>query len=61
MDDYRGTGPTVWMRSLRWHTYHGVPQDEGAIYLAHEGMVETIEKVLKFAVRESPPRKLTKP
>ncbi len=47
--------PTVWMRSLRWHTYHGRPQGEGDIYLAHEEEVENIEN-LKFARRVAPPQ-----
>jgi len=49
--------PTVFLRSIRHHTYMGVPQPEGAIYLAHEAMVETICDVLKFAVRETPPER----
>lgn len=54
--------PTVWMRAIRWHTYDGVPQPDGAYYLAHEEMVETIEKVLKFAVRdEAPPQAAREP
>lgn len=52
---YNNQPATVWMRSIRWHTYEGVPQPEGALYLAHEEMAETIEQVLKFAVREAPP------
>jgi hypothetical protein len=46
--------PTVWMRALRAHTYHGRPQAEGDLYLAHEHEVENIEN-LKFARREPPP------
>jgi hypothetical protein len=42
------------MRALRPHTYHGKPQDEGDVYLAHEPDVENIE-ILKFAVRDTPP------
>jgi hypothetical protein len=61
MASYNGKEPTVWMRSLRWHTYEGKPQEEGALYLAHEEMVETIEKVLKFAVREPPPPRAVRP
>lgn len=55
-----GNAPTVWMRSIRFHTYQGRPQDEGDVYLAHEDMVETIEKVLKYAVRDVPPKRLTR-
>lgn len=51
--------PTVWMRALRAHTYHGRPQDEDAIYLAHEDEVENIEN-LKFAVRDTPPPRATR-
>lgn len=59
MDDDYGAprtrkDPTVWMRALRAHTYHGRPQTEGDIYLAHEEEVENIIN-LKFAVREPPP------
>lgn len=46
--------PTVWMRALRYHTYHGRKQEEDSIYLAHEHEVENIEN-LKFAKREDPP------
>lgn len=49
--------PTVWLRSIRYHTYQGIPQDVGAIYMAHADMVETIVDVLKFAVRDAPPPK----
>jgi hypothetical protein len=49
--------PTVWMRSIRFHTYENRPQPEGSYYLAHEHMVETIEAVLKFAVRDIAPPK----
>jgi hypothetical protein len=52
--------PTIWMRSLRYHTYHGRRQDEDAIYLAHEAEVENIE-ALKFAVRIPSPPVLHKP
>jgi len=48
--------PSVWMLSLRYHTYKGKPQEEGAIYLAQEADVETILN-LKFAVRDTPPPK----
>lgn len=53
--------PTVWMRSIQWHTYDGVPQPEGSYYLAHDYMVESIEQVNKFAVRDIAPRKATRP
>jgi hypothetical protein len=46
--------PSVWMLSIRYHTYHGKPQDIGAIYLAQESDVENIIN-LKFAVRDTPP------
>jgi hypothetical protein len=52
-------GPNVWMRSLRYHTYQGKPQDDGAIYLAYDADVETILN-LKFAVRDTPPPKATR-
>lgn len=52
--------PTVWMRALRWHTYHGRPQGEGDVYLAHEEEVENIEN-LKFARRLPPPLILRTP
>ena len=52
--------PTVWMRSIRFHTYQGRPQDIGDVYLAHADMVETIEKVLKFAVQDVPPKRATR-
>ena len=55
-----GKPPTVWMRALRFHTYQGRPHDEGDVYQAHEDMVETIEQVLKFAVRDIPPPQLTR-
>lgn len=50
----RSKARSVWLRSIKWHTFHGNPQPEGAIYLAHEDEVENIEN-LKFAVREAPP------
>lgn len=61
MPRYNEKEPTVWMRSIRYHTYEGHPQPEGAIYLAHEEMVETIADVLKFAVREAAPRRAVVP
>jgi hypothetical protein len=61
MGKFNGKDATVWMRSIRPHTYENKPQDVGAIYLAHEEMVETIE-ILKMAVRESaPPRAVRSP
>lgn len=48
--------PTVWMRAIRFHTYHGRRQDEGDIYLAHQEEVENIVN-LKFAIVEPPPPK----
>jgi hypothetical protein len=51
--------PTVWMRSIRFHTYMGKTQDEGEIYLAHEDQVDNII-ALKFAVLDTPPRKATR-
>jgi hypothetical protein len=55
-DTYNGKPKSVWMRSLRFHTYEGKPQPEGAVYLAHDEIVETIE-TLKMGVREkAPPR-----
>lgn len=44
----------MWMRSLRFHTYHGRRQDEGAIYLCYPEEVENIV-TLRFAVKEPPP------
>lgn len=58
---YPGEPATVWMRSIKYHTYLGVPQPEGAFYLAHADMVETIESVLKFAVRDKVPPKAVRP
>lgn len=55
MGKMHGKDPSVWMVAHRWHTYEGKPIDEGDIYLVHEEMVETIEKVLKWAVRDTPP------
>lgn len=55
MGKLHGKDPTVWMRSIRYHTYEGKPMEEGDFYLAHDEMVETIEVVLKFAVRDTPP------
>jgi len=50
----RRAAPTVWLRALRAHTYHGRSQDEGDVYLAHEEEVENI-LALRFAVRDTPP------
>lgn len=55
-----GKDAKVWLCAIRPHTYLGRPQVEGDIYLAHEDMVETIVDVLKFAVRDTPPRKATR-
>lgn len=61
MSLYNNQPPTVWMKSIRWHTYDGVPQPEGTFYLAHEEYVETLEKVLKFSVVDpNPPKKATR-
>lgn len=46
--------PVVWLRTIRAHTYHGRPQAEGDVYLAHEEEVENILN-LKFAVLDTPP------
>ena len=46
--------PTVWMRAMRPHTYHGRPVDEGDVYLVHEEEVENI-LTLKFSIRDTPP------
>lgn len=51
--------PTVWMRSIRFHTYMGKTQDEGEIYLAHEDQVDNII-ALKFAVLDTPPKRATR-
>lgn len=51
--------PTVWMRAIRFHTYMGKVQNEDDIYLAHEDQVDNII-ALKFAVRDTPPRKATR-
>lgn len=48
--------PSVWMRSIRFHTYDQHPQEEGAIYLAREEDVENII-TQRFAVREAAPRR----
>jgi hypothetical protein len=55
-----GKDATVWLRAIKPHTYENRPQDVGDIYLAHEDMVETIVDVLKFAVRDTPPKKATR-
>lgn len=52
--------PSVWMRSIRYHTYLGKKQDIGDIYLAHEEQVENI-LALKFAVLDTPPPKAMRP
>lgn len=46
--------PSVWMRVLRYHTYHGRRQEEGDIYLCYPEEVENIEN-LRFALRDTPP------
>jgi len=56
-----GKDATVWLRSIRDHTYEGRPQAVGDVYLAHEDMVETIVVALKFAVLDTPPPKATRP
>lgn len=61
MGKKNGKDATVWLRTTRPHTYENRPQDVGDIYLAHEDMVETIVDVLKFAVRDTPPKKATRP
>jgi len=56
-DDYEShsrSGPTVWLRALRFHTPHGRRVEEGDVYLAHEEEVENILN-LRFAVRDTPP------
>lgn len=57
MGKLNGKDATVWMVALRWHTYEGKPIDEGDFYLVHEEMVETIEQVLKWSRRDTPPRR----
>ena len=54
MHEERGA-PTVWMRAIRFHTYHGRPKSEGQLYLCHDDEVENILN-LKFARREAPPQ-----
>lgn len=56
----RPKDPTVWLRSIRYHTYMGMPQPEGAVYLAHDDQVDNI-LTLKFAVRDTPPPKAVRP
>lgn len=51
--------PTVFMQSIRYHTYHGRPQDVGEIYLCREDEVENIVNQ-KFAVRDTPPKRATR-
>jgi hypothetical protein len=51
--------PTVFMRSIRWHTYHGEPQPVDQIYVAYADEVENIE-TLKFAVRDAAPPRATR-
>lgn len=55
MGKKNGKDATVWMVARRYHTYEGKPIDEGDFYLAHEDMVETIESVLQWARRDTPP------
>jgi len=50
-----GKDPSVWLVAQRWHTYEGKSIDEGDFYLVHEDMVETIEQVLKWSRRDTPP------
>lgn len=52
--------PSVWLRSIRYHTYLGKKQDVGDIYLAHDDQVENI-LALKFAVRDTPPPRAVRP
>jgi hypothetical protein len=54
MGKLHGNDATVWMRTIRPHTYERHPKDVGDVYLAHEEMVETIIN-LNFAVRDTPP------
>lgn len=61
MGKKNGKDATVWLRALRAHTYEGRPIGEGDVYLAHEDMIETIVQVLKFAVRDIPPKKAVRP
>ena len=56
MGKFNGKDATVWMRSIRPHTYEGHPKDVGDVFLAHEEMVETIIN-LKMAVLDTPPPK----
>jgi hypothetical protein len=56
----RQKDPTVWLRSIRYHTYLGVPQHEGSVYLAHDEQVENI-LTQKFAVLDTPPPKAVRP
>lgn len=58
--DVAGQAPTVFLEALRPHTYHGRPQDEGDVYMAHEHEVENIEN-LKFARRVPPPKRAVRP
>lgn len=60
--------PAIWMRSIRYHTYKHVPQPEGAYYLIQEPteeiqnlLVDSIEHVNKFAVRDVAPRRAVRP
>jgi len=50
----RRGAPTVWLRALRPHTYHGRSIDEGDVYLVHEEEVENILN-LRFSIRDTPP------
>jgi|SRR6185503_17375237 len=46
--------PSVWLRSIRYHTYHGRPQDVDEVYLCTvEEAPNHIEQ--KFAVLDTPP------
>jgi hypothetical protein len=55
MGKLHGKDPSVWMVATQYHTYEGKPISEGDFYLVHEEMVETIEAVLKWGRRDTPP------
>lgn len=57
MGKLHGKDPSVWLKAVQYHTYEGKPIHPGDFYLAHEEMVETITLVLKFAIRDTPPKR----
>lgn len=57
MGKLHGKDASVWLVATHPHTYEGKKIDEGDFYLVHEEMVETIVTVLKWARRDTPPKR----